>query len=202
MILLFKRQPKQGGTMITFRFDEKKALSAILYISQKLIERHQVSKEAKSDMHRISKILYFADRKHLARYGRPILGDHFVAMKDGPVPSKTYDLMKAIKGESPFCRADNFKTFFDVKGFMVYPKQAPDMDEFSESDIECINESLQENQDLTFGELKEKSHDWAYKRASENNRISFMAMAKAEGIDDEMASYIETVAENQLLLTK
>ncbi len=188
--------------MVTFRFDEKKALSAILYISQKLIERHQVSKEAKPDMHRISKILYFADRKHLARFGRPILGDHFVAMKDGPVPSKTYDLMKAIKGESPFCSADKFSDSFGVKGFMVHPKKAPDMDEFSESDIECINESLQENQDLNFGQLRDKSHDWAYERASENNRISFIAMAKAEGADADMASYIETVAENQLLLTK
>lgn len=201
MILLSERQPNKGKTMVTFRFDEKKALSAILYISQKLIERHQVSKEAKPDMHRISKILYFADRKHLARFGRPILGDHFVAMKDGPVPSKTYDLMKAIKGESPFCSADKFRDYFDVKGFMVHPKQAADVDEFSESDIECIKESLQENQDLTFGQLKEKSHDWAYDRASENNRISFIAMAKAEGIDADMVSYIETVAENQQLLT-
>jgi uncharacterized phage-associated protein len=188
--------------MLNFRFDERKALAAILYISGKLIERHQVSKETKPDMHRISKILYFADRKHLARYGRPILGDHFVAMKDGPVPSKTYDLMKAIKGESPFCNAENFKASFEVKGFMVHPKQAADMDEFSESDIECINESLQENQDLTFGQLRDKSHDWAYNRASENNRISFIAMAKAEGIDEDMISYIETVVENQHLLTK
>ena len=188
--------------MVTFRFEEKKALSAILYISQKLTERHQVCKEAKPDMHRISKILYFADRKHLARYGRPILGDHFVAMKDGPVPSKTYDLMKAIKGESPFCSADKFSDHFEVKGFMVHPKMAPDLAEFSESDIECINESLQENQDLSFGQLRDKSHDWAYNRASENNRISFMAMAKAEGIDADMVSYIETVAENQQLLSK
>jgi uncharacterized phage-associated protein len=188
--------------MVNFRFDERKALSAILYIAGKLIERHQVSKEAKPDMHRISKILYFADRKHLARYGRPILGDYFVAMKDGPVPSKTYDLMKAIKGESPFCSAENFKASFDVKGFMVHPKQSADMDEFSESDIECINESLQENQDLTFGQLRDKSHDRAYNQASENNRISFIAMAKAEGIDAEMISYIETVAENQHLLAK
>jgi len=188
--------------MLTFRFDEKKAVAAILYISQKLIKRNQVNKVARPDMHRISKILYFADRKHLARYGRPILGDYFIAMKDGPVPSKTYDLMKAIKGESPFCNADKFRDYFEVKGYVVHPKKAPMLEEFSESDIECINESLRENQDLTFGQLKEKSHDLAYERASENNRISFIAMAKAEGIDKDMVSYIETVAENQQILSK
>lgn len=188
--------------MVTFRFDEKKALSAILYISQKLIERYLVNKVAKPNMHRISKILYFAERKHLARYGRSIAGDYFVARKDGPVPSKTYDLMKAIKGESPFCNADKFSDSFEVKGFIVHPKKPPDMAEFSESDMECLNESLQENQDLNFGQLRDKSHDWAYKRASENNRISFFAMAKAEGADADMVSYIETIAENQQFLSK
>ncbi len=188
--------------MLNFKFDEKKALSAILYISKKLVERSQVSKIAKPDMHRIAKILYFADRKHLVRYGRPILGDHFVAMKDGPVPSNTYDLMKAVRGTSPFCRASEFKRFFDVKGFMVHPREVPDMEEFSESDLECINESLHENQDLTFGQLRKKSHDAAYGRASENNRISFIAMAKAEGVDESMISYIEAVAENQTLLSR
>jgi hypothetical protein len=110
--------------------------------------------------------------------------------------------MKAIKGESPFCNADNFRNYFEVKGYVVHPKKAPMMEEFSESDIECINESLRENQDLTFGQLKDKSHDLAYKRASENNKISFIAMAKAEGTDGNMISYIETVAENQQLLSK
>jgi hypothetical protein len=101
-------------------------------------------------------------------------------MKDGPVPSKAYDLMKAIKGESPFCRADKFGDSFEVKGFMVHRRMAPDLDEFSESDMECLNESLQENQDLSFGQLRDKSHDLDYKRASKNNRISFMTMAKTE----------------------
>ncbi|MDQ1331945.1 MAG: hypothetical protein QG578_2215 [Thermodesulfobacteriota bacterium] len=68
--------------MVTFRFDEKKALSAILYISKKLIDRNRVCKEAKPDMHRISKILYFADRKHLARSGRPAYEREFGYTKE------------------------------------------------------------------------------------------------------------------------
>jgi hypothetical protein len=61
---------------------------------------------------------------------------------------------------------------------------------------------LQENQDLRFGQLRDKSHDLAFKRAIGNNRISFMTMAKAEGIDAAWPPNIETVSENQQLLSK
>lgn len=38
------------------------------------------------------KLVYFADRYHLRRYGRPIIGDEYLAMQYGPVPSNTKDL--------------------------------------------------------------------------------------------------------------
>jgi uncharacterized phage-associated protein len=40
--------------------------------------------------------MYFADRKHLEKYGRFICGDSYVAMKHGPVPSEIYDILKAV----------------------------------------------------------------------------------------------------------
>jgi len=43
---------------------------------------------------RLLKLLYLADRKSLAETCRPITGDSVVAMKDGPVLSKTYDRIK------------------------------------------------------------------------------------------------------------
>ena len=38
--------------------------------------------------------MFLAEKYHLVRYGRPITGDRYDAMKDGPVPSFTYDLFK------------------------------------------------------------------------------------------------------------
>ena len=184
--------------MVRFRFESDKAVTAVLYIAGKLIERRALKPQITADIHRIFKILYFADQKHLTRYGRSILGDYFIAMRDGPVPSQTYDLIKAVRGDSVFCTADNYKQFFDiVDGFIVSPKKEPDLDEFSESDLQCINESLQENQDLSFGTLKRKSHDAAYNKVTQNDEISFVAMAKTGGADDNMVSYIESVASNQ-----
>lgn len=183
--------------MLRFKFDPDKAIAALLYISRKLLERHQVKPTVRPDIHRISKILYFADQKHLSKYGRPILGDYFVAMNDGPVPSQIYDMVKAVRGDSYFCSADAYAQYFDVKGYLIYPKQDPDLDQFSESDLQCINESTIENQDLTFDELKAKSHDAAYEKADRNDRISFRRMAEAAGADEAMLNYITTVWQNQ-----
>lgn len=42
----------------------------------------------------IAKLFYFADKAHLADWGRSICGDDYVAMEHGPVPSGVYDLVK------------------------------------------------------------------------------------------------------------
>jgi len=43
-----------------------------------------------------AKLLFFADKSHLLRYGRPILGDRYVSMDHGPVPSAALDLMNRL----------------------------------------------------------------------------------------------------------
>jgi uncharacterized phage-associated protein len=46
------------------------------------------------DRMRLIKLLYIADRELLAESGRTLTGDRAVAMKNGPVLSRTYDLIK------------------------------------------------------------------------------------------------------------
>ena len=60
--------------MTTPFFDTDKTLHLLTYVSSKL---------GKVDFHRLFKILYFADEKHLALYGFPIVGDEYIAMKNG-----------------------------------------------------------------------------------------------------------------------
>jgi len=43
-----------------------------------------------------AKLLFFADKSHLLKYGRPILGDRYVSMDHGPVPSAALDLMNRL----------------------------------------------------------------------------------------------------------
>ena len=181
--------------MLYFKFDEEKAISLVLYIAKNLQK-----KKIKTDLHKIFKVLYFADQKHLSQYGRPILGDYYVAMDHGPVPSYIYDILKIVRGDSISDDVKGFGEYFDVIDHYVYPKKDPDMDIFSETDLECIDESFQENKDLSFIALKNKSHDAAYKSATKDDKIPYRAMAKNAGADKVMLAYMRTLSENDQIL--
>jgi len=151
--------------------------------------------------HKLFKILYFAEKKHLALYGRSILGDRYVAMQAGPVPSNTYDLLKVLRGDSLFSIDVDLSKDFEVSNnhyvHLLEPKY--DYDIFSESEIECLKFSIAENKNLTFGILKEKSHDEAWKSADKEDTISIFEIAKAGGANEELLKYISTRMENRRL---
>ena len=82
---------RKTGKMSNFR--KEIAIEAILYIANR-VER--------KDIHKICKILYYADQRHLSKYGRSITGDTYIAMAYGPVPSNVEDIFKAVRGDSFF----------------------------------------------------------------------------------------------------
>lgn len=65
-------------------FDYKKATQAINYLTKK--EGGQIDKL------KLIKLVYFADRYHLRRYGRPMINDMYLAMRLGPVGSSVKDI--------------------------------------------------------------------------------------------------------------
>ena len=183
--------------MFYFKFNQDKAIAAVLFIAHRLMEHHG---KKGPDLHKIFKILYFADQKHLANYGRPIIGDFYIAMEHGGVPSGIYDMVKMVRGNSICEDAKGFGKFFDVSGHFLFPKQKPAMEEFSKSDLECLDESIIENKDLDFLKLKRKSHDQAYQKAAKDDRISFREMAKIAGADETILEYMKLISENESIL--
>ena len=183
--------------MLYFKFNQEKALAALLFIAKELIDNLELRGPS---IHKIFKILYFAEQKHLARYGRAIVGDDYIAMRAGPVPSKIYDMIKIVKGGSLFEGMPELKEYFYMSGYMLYPIKEPEMSEFSESDLECIKESLTENQGLSWAQLTQKSHDSAYLKSDRNDRMSYLEIAKAAGADDAMLAYMKSLSENERIL--
>ncbi len=169
--------------MASFKFNIEKAKAAILFITQEI---------GHSDMLKIFKILYFAEQKHLAKYGSLILADRYIAMKNGPVPSNIYDYFKGLRdGNFRFPNAEIFYKAFEVYDYhMIKGLEAPDMDCLSKSDVICIQDSIRENRVLDFNQLSEKSHDSAWAKADKDNEIDYFDIAMAGGANEEMMKYI------------
>jgi len=144
-------------------FDPEKALNAILWIAKRI---------PSPTFHSISKLLYFADRIHLERYGRLISGDSYVAMKHGPVPSGAYDIMKAVRGDGTCAVEEEAQEAFTVDGrHDVIPRREANETLFSESDLECLHEAIARYGSLSFKALTDLSHDAAWDAADENDII-------------------------------
>lgn len=168
----------------------EKTQAVLLYIVNKLGGR--------VNFHKIFKILYFADQKHLVKYGDLIIDDAYMAMENGPVPSLVYDGLKSVKEDSRYIArevSDIFKSAVSVDGHIVTAEKDPDLDELSSSEIECLDESIKENKNLSYGRLKDKSHDLAWQFGKRNFEIPVEKIAEAGGADKEMIKYVKEVQE-------
>ncbi len=172
--------------MTTPVFNLEKSLQVVLYVANKL---------QRKDFHKIFKIIYFADREHLSKYGRPITGDTYVAMKDGPVPSNIDDIFKAVRGDSFFAAdATEYAKLFDVHDwYFIKPKMAANIDYLSQSDVEELDDALNKYGSMSWDEVREKSHDFAWRATPENRQITLDNILRETGEDE---AYIEYISEH------
>ena len=169
------------------RFDPERALELVLYVASQL--RYPT-------LHSVSKVLYFADKEHLSRYGSLLSGDNYVAMRHGPVPSAIYNLLKAAAGrQEPLIPTQ----FYELVGQSlkveeqrrVIPLRRANLDLLSASQRECLDLSLKTNGKLSFERLTSKSHDAAWKSADENDLIEVKAIAKTLPNAKQILAYLE-----------
>lgn len=165
-----------------FKYD--RAVNAILYSLAQL--------GGNTDMHKLCKILYFADQQHISRYGRSITGDTYIAMRFGPVPSCVDDILKALRGDSFFsnCVTDlNDKIAFENR-YIVKGLADPDMDELSESDVECLDYAIGLCKDKSFAELTAFSHGLAWGNTKRDHAISVEDILREAGDSEAYVKYI------------
>lgn len=167
-------------------FDKDKAIQSALYVLQR-IER--------KDMHKLFKVLYFADMEHLNKYGRSITGDTYMAMEYGPVPSAIYDMIKAVRGDGHSkIPLQELRKYFSVSNkMMVTPLCNADTDYLSESDIETLDFAIEKYGRLQWEDLVKKSHAYAWSETAMNHAISVENILKEKNADSE---YIDFVTSN------
>lgn len=170
-----------------FKYD--KAINSLLYALKRL--------GGHTDMHKLCKILYFADQKHLSEYGRSITGDKYIAMQFGPVPSNIDDILKALRGDSFFSNSPDIDLLREEMTFenryIIRAIKDPDMDELSGSDVKCLNYAIDLCKDKTFQQLTEFSHGLAWTNTQRDRAISVKDILREVG-DEE--AYVEYIADN------
>jgi uncharacterized phage-associated protein len=148
-----------------FAFDPEKAIEAVLFVLPYIRQ---------PTLHSVSKVLYQADRLHVARYGRPVTGDHYVAMRHGPVPSTTYDVLKTLRGDArtPVLLPEGAEAALAVEnGYTVTARRRAYQEFLSPSERDCLAEAAKVHGSKSFGTLTDESHDAAWFAASENDVI-------------------------------
>lgn len=170
-------------------YDSKKLIELVLYI---------LGKTGGVDFYHAFKILYFAEMKHLAKWGSGIVPDEFCALKYGPVPTQLYDAVKELNHPC-MALSEELSEVIQFAGEdapnVLLPKRGANMKFLSKSEIEALEQSIEENKSLTFGQLMRKSHDEAWEEANRctngTNVISPISMAKVLNADGAMLEYIK-----------
>ena len=136
--------------------------------------------------------------KHLAKWGSGIVPDEFCALKYGPVPTQLYDAVKELD-RPRMTLSEELSEVIQFAGEdapnVLLPKREANLKFLSKSEIEALEQSIEENKSLTFGQLMRKSHDEAWdeanRRVNGTNIISPISMAKVLHADNAMLEYIE-----------
>lgn len=152
-----------------------------------------------TDYIHLFKILYFAERAHMAKYGTHLVKDVFCALPKGPVPSFLYDAVKVASGkhlpDPDLTIIAEALTPGEGEGdFWVRAKEEPDMDELSKADIALLDESIKENLPKDYRVLSSESHDSAWKSAWSKRQAEPMdefQIAKAGGASDGFIEYMK-----------
>lgn len=134
----------------------KKATQALNFFAQK--------KGGKINKMKAMKLIYFADRLHLRKYGRPIVGDEYWAMKLGPVGTHTKNIAELADGaKEALAYARKYLKVVDEKKQTYVSQKPTELDLFSDSDLECLEAVYTTFSDKDQFELAELTHfmpDW------------------------------------------
>ena len=159
------------------QFDKTKTLNAMLYVANRV---------QRKDFHKIFKVIYFADRQHLADWGRPITGDTYIAMDAGPVPSRLYDMLKIVRGDSYLPDTEGLGKYFQVENWMyVRPLVDADLNKLSANEQEALSNAIEKYASLSYDEIKENRRTFeappvktAIERAQSHARMSYAEPSK------------------------
>jgi uncharacterized phage-associated protein len=157
---------------VSFVYDFDKALAVLVYLAS------TPETVPAFDKYKAGKLLFLADKHHLVRYGRPILGDDYRALVYGPIPQRTMDALHVLVGDQTAwsgeeaATAERLGEVLDVDHRYSYARLAakitPNLDSLSLSEQRTLEHIVAEYGKRSFDELKILTHGMpAYRKAWE-----------------------------------
>jgi uncharacterized phage-associated protein len=170
---------------ISYRRNSKKIIEGLVWLARKM---------PGIDHYHVVKIFFGADKLHLNKYGRPVFGDEYIAMDYGPVPSHTYTLIKQNRSFLSPEEVQEVANSLEVKAIAkvkyIFAKRLPDLDDFSRTDIACLEESLRLHGCMTFGQLVDLTHQepsWQAGRLDDKHSMDYaLLVEEANPAKDEI----------------
>ena len=136
--------------LMTLSFSYRKTTQALNYLARQAGGRINKMKALK--------LVYFADRYHLRRYGRPITNDEYFAMNFGPVASATKDLAEGSDFR-PDVEKQYASQYLDAVSRYEYSSLAAVEEKvFSQSDLEALEFAWTEFKEFDQFQLAELTH--------------------------------------------
>ncbi len=168
------------------RFNPARALEAIVLVARRLRAAN-----LESDLHSVSKLMYWSDKWHLQEYGSTVSGDRYIAMKFGPVPSAMYDMFKFVRGDGKYDFPKEVLKGFAVQNkYEIHGLREPNLNKLSESEQQAINQAIAIYGGLSFDERTKESHDEAGEAADPNGEISLEQIVKLLPNGEQVLAYI------------
>jgi uncharacterized phage-associated protein len=174
-----------GVSVMRFRFNFEKSLQAAGVLLR--------LEEGWMPSMRPLKLLYIADRELLVETASPITGDRVSAMKNGPVLSHVYDL---IKGCGP--RFDEWDRHIRRRNYAVNLVADPGRGKLSRGEIAKLTEVSERYRDQDQWELSDLTHDfpewkahWPDGAEGGSYPIRWEKMVMAQGEDAETIEVAE-----------
>lgn len=166
-------------------FSVKRALQALYYLQEKAHTNNRM---------KLIKLFYFADRYHLRHYCVPFSYDTYRALKYGPVPQNTMDILrlndfflKKISQEDRILIENSVKMKEERNEI-----SRQETDELSKSAIESLDFAIKTFSEFDRFSLSDISHDYPeWKNTYKDKRPKAINMAQCFDSPDEESSNIK-----------
>ena len=149
------------------------------------------------------KLLYYIDKEHLLKYGRFVTGDEYHKCPYGPVPTFILDFINDPEihlEKEDLDYLNKFISFSSDKYRIMTSKEAPDLDELSDSEQEIIDFVLEKYSDFR-NNLIDLTHDeYAYKE-TKGKIISYKDIAHDADVtkrDNIIKAYEEDIQNQKI----